>query len=111
MLNVLAQGSLVADPIERKTMAGKPFATGSLRVPCEDGEPVLISLITFRSAAIEALLALKKGDPLAVVGRAKLADWQKDGADHRGLNVVGDQVLTIYQAERRRQATTEQGDE
>lgn len=47
MLNVISSGTLVSNPQERSTAAGKPYCTASLRIPCEDSEPVLISAITF----------------------------------------------------------------
>jgi hypothetical protein len=57
-----------------------------MRVPSEDAEAMLVSLIAFSSSAVEALLALTKGDPLAVVGRASLKSWEKDGrAAHRSF--------------------------
>ncbi len=106
MLSVLASGTLIADPKERATTAGKPYATGIVRVPAEDAEPMLVSLITFNADAVAALLALTKGDALAIVGRAKLSSWTKDGEEKHGLSVVADQVLTIYQIEKRRKRAT-----
>jgi len=105
VLNVLASGSLVRDPQRRYSSAGKPYATGLARIPVEDGEPMLVSLIAFERDAAAALLALARGDALAVAGRAKLTSWQKDGEDHHGLNIVVDRVVTLYQIDKRRRLT------
>jgi hypothetical protein len=36
MLSVLANGILVSDPRERTAANGNKYATGALRVPCEE---------------------------------------------------------------------------
>lgn len=105
MLNVLASGTLVRDPQERTSANGKPYCTALLRVPCEDAEALLVSVIAFNADAVQALLALAKGDALAVAGRAKLNSWQRDGEQKHGLDVVADQVLTAYQVDKRRRAS------
>lgn len=106
MLNILATGTLVADPKRRTSTAGKDFATASLRVPADDSETMLVSVIAFNVDAVAALLALAKGDACAVTGRAKLTNWEKDGAEHHGLSVTADQVLSMYQIEKRRKRAT-----
>ena len=106
MLNILATGTLVADPRRRTSAGGKDFATASMRVPAEDSEAMLVSIIAFNADAVAALLALVKGDACAVAGRAKLTSWEKDGAVHHGLSVTGDQVLSMYQIEKRRKRAT-----
>ena len=102
MLSVLCSGSLVSDPRERTTAAGKAFATCQMRVPAEDTEALLVSIIAFNADAVAAILALSKGDAVAIAGRAKLTSWEKDGEEKHGLSVVADQVLSIYQIEKRR---------
>ncbi len=72
MLSILASGTLVKDPKQRTSAAGKPFATASLRVPAEDDEAMLTSIIAFNADAVAAFLALTKGDARAIAGRAKL---------------------------------------
>lgn len=103
MLSVLCSSSLVSDPRQRTTAAGKAYATASMRVPAEDAEAMLVSIIAFAADAVTGLLALSKGDALAIAGRGKLSSWTgQDGAEKHGLSVVADQVLTIYQIEKRR---------
>ena len=104
MLNVLATGTLVSDPRERTTAAGKPYCTASLRVPAEDADALLASLIAFDAAAVSSLLALVKGDTCAVAGRAKLTTWEKNGEQRHGLSVTVDRVLSVYSAGKARKA-------
>ena len=98
MLSILASGTLVSDPRERTTATGKPYATASLRVACEDADAMLVSVIAFAADAGAALLALQRGDSVAIAGRAKLSSWTKDGEQKHGLSVVVDKVLTVYAA-------------
>jgi len=105
MLNVLATGSLIRDPERRHTSAGKPYATALMRVPSEDSEAIMVSVIAFNADAVAALLALAKGDALAVAGRAKLTTWQKNGEDRHGLSVIADRVMSAYAAGKTRKAT------
>ncbi len=107
MLNVLASGTLVSDPKRRTSTTGKDYATGTMRVPAEDAEAMLVSIITFTADAVAALLALSKGDSCAIAGRAKLTSWTKDGGEKHGLSVVADRVLTAYQAGKARKAARE----
>ena len=102
MLSVLCSGTLVSDPQARTTAAGKAFATCQIRVPAEDAEAMLVSVIAFNADAVQALLGLQRGDSCAIAGRAKLTSWEKDGEQRHGLSVTADQVLTIYQIEKRR---------
>lgn len=108
MLNVLAIGTLIQDPRERTSSAGKAYCTALVRVAVEDAEPMLVSVIAFAPDAVAALLALGKGDSCAIAGRGKLTQWTgQDGAEKHGLSVVADRVLTAYQAGKARKAARE----
>ena len=101
MLNILALGTLVSDPRPRQTTAGKANATASMRVPTDDGEAMVVSLIAFNARPVASLLALSKNDSLSVTGRAKLSEWVgPDGVEKHGLSVVAEQVLSVYQIEK-----------
>jgi single-stranded DNA-binding protein len=102
MLNVLVTGTLVRDPQERQSAKGKAFVTASMRVPVEEGESILVSLIAFSDSAVSGLRALSNGDALAVSGRGKLTEWEKNGEQHRGMSVVAERVMTLYQLEKKR---------
>jgi single-stranded DNA-binding protein len=106
VLTVLCSGTLVADPKSRTGASGKIFATGLLRVPVEDGDPILCSVIAFNVDAVQAILALARGDSCSIAGHAKLTEWTgRDGTEKRGLNVVCDKVLTPYLIDKKRRAS------
>lgn len=107
MLSVLASGTLVSDPKARTTTAGKAYATAQMRVPVEDAEALLVSVIAFHPDAVAGLLALSKGDSCAIAGRAKLSSWMRDGVQHHGLSVTADKALSVYQAGKARKAARE----
>ena len=106
MLSVLCSGTLINDPKQRTTAAGKPYVTASLRVPAEDSDAMLVSVIAFAADAVAALLALSRGDSCAIAGRAKLSSWEKAGEQKHGLSVTADRVLTVYAANKARKAAT-----
>lgn len=107
-LHVLAQGSLVSDPQERTSAAGKPYCIASLRVPMDGEESMLASLIAFDAAAVQALLQLHKGDPVSVAGEGKLTSWTgKDGQEKHGLSVTVRVAMSVYQARKRRRDAAE----
>lgn len=54
------------------------------------------------------ILALSRGDSVAIAGRAKLSSWQKDGEEKHGLSVVADRVMSAYAAGKQRKAAREQ---
>jgi hypothetical protein len=56
VLNILATGALVADP-QRTTAAGNAYAAASMRVPAEDSDAMLVSVIAFAADAVAAILA------------------------------------------------------
>jgi single-stranded DNA-binding protein len=107
MLSVLMQGTLSATPMRRTSEAGRTFATAQVRVPTDD-DALLCSVIVFDAAAVDALLALDKGDAVAVSGTAKLSHWTgKDGTERTGLSVTGQRVMTAYTATKKRRAQGE----
>lgn len=107
MLSILATGTLVNDPKSRMSVTGKAYATASMRVPAEDSGAVLVSIIAFASDAVQAILALQRGDSCSIAGRAKLTSWTKDGEEKHGLSVVADRVLSAYAAGKARKAARE----
>jgi len=105
MLSALVQGKLVSDPEQRTGASGKPFATVRLSFAQDNAEPALASLIAFGEVA-ERLLRLRKGDPLAVVGRGSVGAWadKTTGEPRAGLRLVAEQILTPYQIAQRRKS-------
>lgn len=104
-LDVLISGRLVKPAQERTGTNGKPFALAQITVATEGEESLLASGIAFNRAAVDALLALDKGDAVAVAGKAKLSSWTgSDGTQKHGLNVTIEHVLTTYHVRRKRNA-------
>lgn len=108
-LDVLITGRMVKPAQQRKAANGNPFALAQVSVPTEGDESLLVSCIAFSRSAVDALLALDKGDAVSLAGKAKLSSWTgSDGATKHGLNVTVDAVLSAYHVRRKRAAL--QGD-
>jgi single-strand DNA-binding protein len=104
--DALLQGKLVKVPEQRTGASGKPFVTAQMAVAVEGDEAVLASVIAFRPEARAALLALAKGDAVAVAGKAKLNTWadKTTGEPKHGLAVTVEQAMTLYGLGRKRKA-------
>ncbi len=108
-LDVLAHGRLVKAPEQRTASNGRPYALAQLAVAMDDGD-VLASVIAFHAGAVDALMALDKGDACSVAGRGKVGTWVKaDGETRASLSITVDQVLSVYHVRRKRAAA--QGDD
>jgi single-stranded DNA-binding protein len=98
-------------PAQQRTAAnGNAFALAQVSVPTDGDESLLASCIAFSRSAVDGLLALDKGDAVALAGKAKLSTWTgSDGATKVGLNVTVDAVLSVYAIRKKRAAA--QGDD
>jgi single-stranded DNA-binding protein len=107
MISALAQGELIADPKQRLTASGKAFATGTVRVGAGP-ESVLIGIAAFSETAAASLGRLKSGDTLAASGVLELNIWQdREGKERRDWRVTATQIMTLYEATKRRKAAAE----
>lgn len=105
MISALIQGELIADPVSRTTQAGATFATTTVRVPA-GADATLIGLATFSATAAEKLLNLRKGDSVAASGVLEANVWtDRNGEERRGWRLTATQVLTVYEANKRRKAS------
>jgi single-stranded DNA-binding protein len=109
MLRVRCTGSLLQAPQQR--IASKLYVSALVRVFCEDGDALLCSVTAFNSAAMRALLALSAGDTVALIGPAKVRTWNMKGEQKHGLDIVAEHVLTVYQADKRRQGSRRREEE
>ena len=110
MIDALIQGKIHGTPTQRTGKSGKPFALAKMRVPTTEGESVFVSVIAFDDGPVAALLALKEGDSVAVTGSLKVGTWLDKEGNHRpALDVVAQQVMTLYQVRHKRAATQEGG--
>lgn len=95
--HIAAYGRLGADPVQRQSQAGKPWATASLAVQIGEGDdapPQWFQLVAFGRVA-ETLAGHAKGDLVSVAGKLQLNRWQdRDGKDHERLQILADAVLS-----------------
>ncbi|MDD2608397.1 MAG: single-stranded DNA-binding protein [Giesbergeria sp.] len=106
MIDALISGKVYGQPAQRSGKNGKLFALAKLRATGTDGQAQFISVIAFDDGPVAALLALKEGDSVAVTGPLKVATWQDKEGNHRpSLDIVAQQVMTVYQVRHKRSAT------
>jgi single-stranded DNA-binding protein len=98
MFHAHIAGTLTADPVERKTTAGKSYVTASVRVPIEREDAQFVGIAAFDDEPIAALRELCKGDAVSITGPAKLRIWA--GSD--GNSVLAQRVLGGKPQPRRR---------
>lgn len=101
-ITALITGKLLSDPERRTAANGNAFTTTRLLAGTDD-ESAFVSVIAFGSAG-DQLAELRKGDTVALVGRTKPKAWLKDGEPRAGLDVVAEQVMSVYHVRRRRAA-------
>lgn len=103
MIRALISGELVANPQERTSKNGRPFALARVSVPQGEGERVFCSVIAFNDDAVARLLQLKAGASVALAGTLKAGVWQaKDGTARPSLDLVADEVASTTPRPRKR---------
>lgn len=94
---IAAHGRLGADPVQRQSQAGNPWATASLVVSIGEGDnapPQWFQLVAFGRVA-ETLARHSKGDLVSVSGRLQASHWRdREGQDRHGLQIVADTVIS-----------------
>lgn len=78
MLSVLCCGYLTTTPYKRCTTLGTYYVTTIIHFIVDDGSTMEGHIIAFNEPAVSSLLALKKGDSVAITGKAKLSTWGKE---------------------------------
>jgi single-stranded DNA-binding protein len=102
MISALIQGELVSEPQARTASNGKPFWTVSVRVPTGT-DVMFVGLTTFSETAGERLMRLHKGSAVAAAGTLEPSSWTgRDGEERRGWRLTASEVLSVYQARKRR---------
>lgn len=101
---VTIKGRLTADPTVRTTRAGAPMTT--LRIAhsarrqvhgqpgqWEDTEASFYDVVTYRSLAANIAVSLRKGHPVTVHGRQRIASWtREDGSVRTTVEIEADAV-------------------
>lgn len=110
MISVLIEGKLHSAPVRRTSAKGTPYVTTQMRAAGDDGETVWCSLIAFDAGAVESLGKLTAGDTVAIAGHASLSTWTaKDGEHKAGLKVTVSKVMSVYEAGKKRGASSNGG--
>lgn len=105
MIGALIAGELSAEPAERTASNGNRYWTASARV-ATGSEAVFVSIATFDPKAGERLMQLHKGSGVAAVGTLEASSWtdKTTGAERKGWRLLAHEVLSVYQARKRRDA-------
>ena len=112
MIEALTTGELIADPVERTTRAGKPFWTATLRVPAGADSSILVGLAVFSASAGARLAQMHKGSKIAAAGTLEPATWTaKDGSERTGWRLTAAEILSVYQARKRRETEPRDDDQ
>lgn len=100
--HVAVWGRLIADPEQRTTKTGKPWATAHLAVAMpqpygadEDADPptLWLAVTTFGQTA-ETLARHAKGECLSVAGRLEMRPYtSRDGEPREGWTCIADRVI------------------
>lgn len=104
MIDALITGVLAADPVAKTTRTGNPYCTCRVRVPMDNEAEALFCLMTaFDATARDGLLALHKGDPVAVACSLSISVWTPDSGGARP-NVQGTvhAIVSPYHVKRSR---------
>lgn len=102
MIGALIAGELSAEPSERTASNGNRYWTASARVAA-GGEAIFVGITAFDPKAGERLMALHKGSSIAAVGTLEATSWTgKDGTERKGWRLLAHEVLSVYQARKRR---------
>lgn len=103
MIDALISGVLAADPVAKTTRTGNPYCTARVRVPMGEGEPVFALCTAFDAVARDGLLALHRGDPVALACSLSISVWTPDsGAARPNVQGTVHAILSPYHVKRRR---------
>jgi len=105
MIGALIAGELSAEPAERTALNGKTFWTASARVSA-GSEAIFVGITVFDPKAGERLMMLHKGSRVAAVGTLEATAWtdKTTGAERKGWRLLAHEILSVYQARKRRDA-------
>lgn len=95
MIRALISGELVADPQQRTSRTGNPYALARVSVPQSDEGRIYCSVIAFEPDAVARLLQLKAGTPVAMGGTLKVGIYEgKGGTVRPSLDLQADEVAS-----------------
>ncbi|CAJ0777677.1 single-stranded DNA-binding protein [Ralstonia chuxiongensis] len=111
MIDGLVSGKLHIAPVLRQTKANHDYVTVTVRVPLSaENESVFAHVVAFSESACQALRALDVGDAVSVAGKLTPGAWlDKEGNARPSVDVVADQVLSVYSIRKKRDAAQGRG--
>jgi single-stranded DNA-binding protein len=90
--------------------SGKRFVTAKVRAATSGGEALFVNVLAFDATAQAALLTLSDGNAVSVAGTLTPKVWiDRENQPRPALDLIASQVLTAYQAKRKREAVTGAG--
>lgn len=95
MIRALIVGELRANPQQRTTKTGNPYAIARVSVPMGDQGRVNCSLISFEADAVKRLMELKEGATISAAGTLKAGVHEPpNGTPRPSLDLVADEVTS-----------------
>lgn len=111
MIGAIVTGTLVGDPVERTTQAGKPFVTATARVAAGE-DAIFVGLAAFNEQAAARLRQMRAGGAVSACGVLEVNNWTaKDGTARTGWRLTASEILTAYAATKKRRSAEGGGDE
>jgi single-stranded DNA-binding protein len=99
-LHALAGGTLHSDPERCVGTSGKPYARATILH--RDGVAVVFARVTAFGEVADQLLALHKGDAIAITGRASVRAYlDRHGEPAPSLDLLVDRLLDLKPPERK----------
>lgn len=106
MIDALIAGKVFGTPTRRTSKAGKPFSIAKVRAAAGDGDLIFVNVIAFDDVPAAAILMLNDGDAVSIAGSLTPRVWtDKDGNTRPAVDLVANQVLTVYHVNKKRKST------
>ncbi len=94
MIIIMISGTIAKPPEPRTSRNGNPFTLASIRTQTSDGD--LYASLTAFSELAPILAGLAKGDPVTVIGTAKVSTYEgKDGDTKAGLSITASRIIAL----------------
>lgn len=112
-------GNLTRDPELRQTQGGMAIlnigvAVNDRRKNAQTGEwedvPNFVDCVVFGSRAEKLAQFLSKGSKVAIEGKLRWSQWEKDGAKRSKLEVIVDEIEFMSRGQQRQQQQTASAD-
>lgn len=108
---VMLTGKLTQNPRLKTSKNGNPYVWMLMSIPTEQ-ERLSASVLGFDEQVAETIGKLNAGDEIAVTGTANINQWQRDdGTTQVSLNVIANQVMTMYQHRKKKKQFAEPAQE